>query len=111
MLFAIAALSLVGLGADEQVEALRAENEALRRENQQLRRELVARRAGEPGTSLPIRAQDAAEKPRETTAPDTGFWISSKSHIRHNAKCRNYRKVKGHPCGPKDGTPCKACGG
>lgn len=95
----------------QQIEALRAENEALRRENQQLRRELVAKNAGEPGSALPIRAQDVAGRPQETKAADTGFWISAKSHIRHNSKCRNYRQVKGYPCGPGDGKPCKACGG
>ena len=71
----------------------------------------VAKNAGVPGTALPVLARDVQEKPLESTAPDTGYWISSKSHIRHNPKCRNYRKVKGHPCGPNDGKPCRACGG
>lgn len=99
------------LTGDQMIAALRAENDALRRENQQLRRELVAKNAGAPGTALPVFAHDEGTKPVEPNAPDTGFWISSKSHIRHNSKCRNYRKVKGAPCGPNDGKPCKSCGG
>ena len=92
-------------------EALRIENEALRRENQMLRRELVARKGGNASASdgVPVKG-NAVEVPMPQD-PDTGYWISSKSHIRHNPKCRSYRKVRGRACGPNDGKPCKNCGG
>ena len=47
----------------------------------------------------------------EVVGEETGYWISSKTKVRHNKRCRNYRRVKGHPCGPNDGRPCKTCGG
>ena len=92
-------------------EALRIENEALRRENQMLRRELVARKRGKAAASdgVPVKG-NAVEMPVPQD-PETGYWISSKSHIRHNPKCRSYRKVRGRACGPNDGKPCKNCGG
>ena len=91
--------------------ALRAENEALRRENQMLRRELVARKGGKAAASDGVPVKGGTVEVPVPQDPDTGYWISSKSHIRHNAKCRNYRKVRGHACGPNDGKPCKNCGG
>ena len=90
--------------------ALRAENEALRRENQMLRRELISKNGALPDSVLPEKG-GAPETAIEVTGEDTGYWLSSKSKIRHNSRCRNYRKVKGRPCGPDDGRPCKACGG
>ena len=94
----------------QSYQALKAENEALRKENQRLRRELVARNGNKEESAIPQKVEEI-ETPAVTEDKDTGFWLSSKSHIRHNPKCRNYRKVKGAPCGPDDGKPCKACGG
>ena len=93
--------------------ALRAENDALRRENQRLRRELVAKKGAGAGSAAadaaPVKGvQTGIPEPQD---PDTGYWLSEKSHIRHNPRCRNYRKVKGRSCGPDDGKPCKNCGG
>lgn len=103
-------ISSAGLAESEVNAALRAENEALRRENQLLRRELVARNGVLPESLLPVKVVPEEEK---SIAPgeDTGFWMSSNSKVRHNRRCRNYRKVKGRPCGPNDGKPCKMCGG
>ena len=95
----------------EAYAALRAENEALRRENQMLRRELVARKGGKAVASDGVPVKGSAVEVPVPQDPDTGYWISSKSHIRHNPKCRSYRKVRGRACGPNDGKPCKNCGG
>lgn len=89
---------------------LKAENEALRKENQMLRRELVAKKGVLPDALLPEKVV-APEVKIEVPGEDTGYWLAQKSKIRHNKKCRNYRKVKGKPCGPNDGKPCKMCGG
>lgn len=89
---------------------LRAENDALRKENQMLRRELVTNHKALPETLLPDKAVTPEVK-IDVPTEDTGYWMSSKSGIRHNRRCRNYRKVKGKPCGPNDGKPCKKCGG
>ena len=90
--------------------ALRAENEALRRENQMLRRELISKNGALPDSVMPEKGV-AADGGMEPVERETGYWLSSKTKVRHNKRCRNYRRVKGYPCGPKDGRPCKACGG
>ena len=90
--------------------ALRAENEALRRENQMLRRELISKNGALPDSVMPEKGV-ASDEGLEPADKETGYWLSSKTKVRHNKRCRNYRRVKGYPCGPKDGRPCKACGG
>ena len=92
------------------IAALKAENEALRRENQMLRRELVSKNGVLPDSVMPEKGGISGEE-IEFVGEETGYWLSSKTKVRHNKRCRNYRKVKGNPCGPKDGRPCKACGG
>ena len=90
--------------------ALRAENEALRRENQMLRRELISKNGKLPDAVLPEKGSDAGFAV-EPEVEDTGYWLSTNSKVRHNKRCRNYRKVKGRPCGPDEGRPCGICGG
>ncbi len=92
------------------IAALKAENEALRRENQMLRRELVSKNGVLPDSVMPEKGGISGEE-IEFVGEETGYWLSSKTKVRHNKRCRNYRKVKGNPCGPMDGRPCKACGG
>ena len=99
-----------GISLRAENEALRAENEALRRENQMLRRELISKNGALPDSLMPEKGV-ASEPEIEPAGEDTGYWISAKSKVRHNRRCRNYRKVKGRPCGPTDGRPCKTCGG
>ena len=92
------------------IVALRAENEALRRENQMLRRELISKNGALPDSVMPEKGV-ARDEGLEPVDKETGYWLSSKTKVRHNKRCRNYRRVKGYPCGPNDGRPCKACGG
>ena len=39
------------------------------------------------------------------------YWLTTSSGIRHNSKCRYYKKSKGRPCGAGEGRPCLKCGG
>ena len=94
----------------EAYAALRAENEALRRENQMLRRELISKNGKLPDAVLPEKGSDAGFAV-EPEVEGTGYWLSTNSKVRHNKRCRNYRKVKGRPCGPDEGRPCGICGG
>ena len=100
------------MAADDNASyaALRAEIEALRRENQMLRRELISKNGALPDSMMPEKGV-ARDEGLEPADKETGYWLSSKTKVRHNKRCRNYRRVKGMPCGPNDGRPCKACGG
>ena len=89
---------------------LKVENDALRKENQMLRKELMDKKGALLDTLLPEKVVAPRTK-IEAKGEDTGYWLAQKSKIRHNKKCRNYRKVKGKPCSPSDGKPCKMCGG
>lgn len=95
-----------------QVDALKAECETLRKENQSLRRELVARRTGGMATTnVPVRVEGRGGAAAAGEASAMGYWLSSKSRIRHNPRCRNFGRVKGRPCKADEGRPCKTCGG
>jgi endonuclease YncB( thermonuclease family) len=67
--------------------------------------ETQARRAGHGAWS---HAQ--AHRPATNLQRDTGYCLSA-ANIRHNPRCRHYELRGNAPCGPKDGTPCKICGG
>lgn len=64
-------------------------------------------------------AQDATPeeaKPAAQSAPaaaaGAGYWLNTKSNVRHNSKCKWYRNTKeGRPCGATDGKACGQCGG
>ena len=92
------------------IAALKAENEALRKENQMLRRELISKNGVLPDSVMPEKGS-ASGGEIEFMGEETGYWLSTNSKVRHNKRCRNYRKVKGRPCGPNDGRPCRTCGG
>ena len=111
-LFSGCSRELGGAAAGDRASyaALKAENEALRRENQMLRRELISKNGALPDSVMPEKGV-ARDEGMEPADKETGYWISAKTKVRHNKRCRNYRRVKGYPCGPNAGRPCKACGG
>ena len=43
---------------------------------------------------------------------EQGYWLNSKSGVRHNRSCRWFgNTTNGKPCGPNEGRACKQCGG
>jgi len=42
---------------------------------------------------------------------ETGYWMTTSSHKRHNKNCRYYKNSKGRFCQPDEGIACKICGG
>lgn len=107
---ASAETNVIEVVTQESFIQLKAENDALRRENQILRRELVAKKGVLLDGLLPQKVVEPEAKPKAQDE-DTGYWLSEKSKIRHNSRCRSYRQVKGRSCGPQDGRACKVCGG
>jgi hypothetical protein len=53
----------------------------------------------------------AAVAPSASAEASGEHWLTTSSHKRHNSSCKYYKSSKGRPCGPNEGTPCKACGG
>lgn len=52
---------------------------------------------------------ETAQQPAASAGGD--YWLTTSSGIRHNSKCRYYRKSKGRPCSATEGRPCQKCGG
>ena len=61
------------------------------------------------GRAMPVGSR--APAPVCDQWPDTGYWLSVNSDVRHNRGCENYRKTRGYPCRKTGGTPCGKCGG
>ena len=61
------------------------------------------------GGQMPVGSRKAC--PVTKDFPDTGYWLSTNSGKRHSRRCENYRKTRGYPCGPNDGSPCGKCKG
>lgn len=61
------------------------------------------------GRAMPVGSRTPA--PVCDQWPDTGYWLSVNSDVRHNRNCENYRKTRGYPCRKTEGTPCGKCGG
>ncbi len=56
-------------------------------------------------------SKNVPASPGPEIAPAGDYWLTTSSGVRHNSKCRYYKKSKGRPCGPNEGRPCKKCGG
>lgn len=44
-------------------------------------------------------------------APSAVYWLNSSSGVRHNSRCRHFRKTKGRECKRVEGKACGLCGG
>jgi hypothetical protein len=42
---------------------------------------------------------------------EKNYWLTIKSGIRHNSKCRYFHNSNGRPCTKDEGRACKICGG
>ena len=103
---------------ESEIKALRQEVARLREENQILRRLLAETSTGNTTGQSGIPSQ-RADVPPTINPPaaasgnqqETGYWMTTSSHKRHNSKCRYYKASNGRTCGPDEGIPCKICGG
>lgn len=97
---------------DRESEALRGFAAAERR----------ARRAGagiwkrdEVEAPWEWRAANAPEDKEENAEPapvGVGYWLNTKTDVRHNGTCRHYRATaEGRVCEAGDGRACRICGG
>ena len=50
-------------------------------------------------------------EPQSPAPAEKAYWLTIKSSIRHNSKCKYYHHSKGRPCDKDEGRPCKICGG
>lgn len=56
-----------------------------------------------------IEAADPA--PKKAVPQEQTYWLTIKSGIRHNSKCRYYENSRGRHCKKDEGKACKICGG
>lgn len=65
--------------------------------------------------ALPASGQSSASAPKKQEeakpAKEMTHWITLKSGVRHNSRCRYYQNSKGRPCTKDEGRACKICGG
>lgn len=56
--------------------------------------------------------QQQYQQSQQTQTIEQGYWLNTKSGVRHNRRCRWYgNTINGRPCGPNEGRACKQCGG
>ncbi|OHB65810.1 MAG: hypothetical protein A2V70_07210 [Planctomycetes bacterium RBG_13_63_9] len=56
--------------------------------------------------------ESSSKKTGTASEPKLAHWLNASSNIRHNSRCKYYRKTKqGRMCGPNEGRACKTCGG
>jgi hypothetical protein len=49
--------------------------------------------------------------PQAPASTEKAYWLTIKSSVRHNSKCKYFHHSKGRPCDKDEGRPCKICGG
>jgi len=47
----------------------------------------------------------------QAATAEKSYWLTIKSGIRHNSKCRYFHNSNGRPCTKDEGRACKLCGG
>jgi hypothetical protein len=97
-----------------RIEALHSEVRQLRVEIDQLKAEVEklhhAMEQPQADSATSIASRDTAQE-KKAIPVKKGYWLTTSSRTRHNSSCRYYKTTAGRPCGPKEGTPCKLCGG
>jgi len=65
-----------------------------------------------PAQPQTIPTPEIEKKPTQTQNVEQGYWLNTKSGVRHNRSCRWFgNTTNGGPCGPNEGRACKQCGG
>ncbi|MBN2035966.1 MAG: hypothetical protein JW768_04420 [Chitinispirillaceae bacterium] len=99
--------------AATEVEVLRSEVQQLRSEVDRLEAEVhklsrALKQQGADSAGL-VASKDTTNERRAVS--EKKYWLTTSSRTRHNSSCRYYKTTAGRPCGPKEGSPCKRCGG
>ena len=59
----------------------------------------------------PLEAAAPVPATTEKQPVEQAYWLTIKSGIRHNSKCKYFHNSKGRPCNKDEGRACKICGG
>ena len=62
-------------------------------------------------TPLGAAAATPVPAPKQEQPVEQAYWLTIKSGIRHNSKCKYFHNSKGRPCNKDEGRACKICGG
>ena len=73
--------------------------------------DLVSQKPADAPPTAQTTIQQSQPAP-QVQSSEQGFWLNTKSGVRHNKSCRWYgNTTNGRPCGRNEGRPCGTCGG